>query len=208
MGLKEWLIPQEKVFFTLFEKHSKMVVEASHRLKELFDKPNSTKEKRSEIKKLEHECDNVVHEIYDKLSEIFITPFDHEDISKLASNYDDVIDWIYAVSNLAFLFNIKKITPEMKKLAEIIVKQVEEVDSAFLHIKQMNKPEIDKRCVEIHRLENDADEVFNKGIEDLFRHNNPMKAIKIKEVYEFLEVVTDKCEDVALVIRDIIIKNR
>jgi len=207
MGLKEWIIPQEKKFFDLLESESRNVLVGAKALEDLIKNFHGVREKRDRIKEIEHEGDNVVHQIYQRLNRTFVTPIDHEDISKLASLYDDVLDFIEAVANRLFLYEIKQPTPAMIHLAEIIVKSVGEIDSALACIRKIDQKEMEARCEEINRLENEADQVLNTSVASLFKMKDPIEIIKLKEIYEFMEEATDKCEDVSDTLRDIVIKN-
>jgi len=155
---------------------------------------------------MEHEGDELVHKIFQKLNKSFITPIDQQDISKLASLYDDVIDLIDATANRISLF---KIIPNdiMKEFAGIIVRQVEEVSAATKHIRKINQLEIENRFKEVNSLENEADDLYDFALVELFKGTDSVKIMMIKDIYEFLEQITDKCEDVCLVIQDIVIKN-
>ena len=207
MGLREWLIPQDIAFFTLLDKLSTTVLKGAKALQQLVNDFTELDEKRRWIKEIERAGDEVVHEIYDRLSKTFITPLDHEDIGNLASRYDDVLDNIYAVANKIYLFQIKEPTPEMRQFADVILESVLLVNSACENIRKMDEREIDRRSIEVHRLENVADELRNTAVAELFKTRDPVDIIKLKEVYEFLETITDQCEDVADVIRAIVIKH-
>jgi uncharacterized protein Yka (UPF0111/DUF47 family) len=141
------------------------------------------------------------------LNKTFITPIDHEDISKLGSLYDDVLDYIDAVANKIYLFKIKKPDGVIKQFSEIIVKMVEEVNAACGQIKKIKQEEIEKKFKEVHKLENQADDLADNAIAKLFEEKDPIKILIMKDVYEFLEEVTDKIEDICLAIQDIVMKN-
>lgn len=207
MGLKEWLIPQEKVFFLLLERESKNVLKGAEILRDLMDNYNDLAERRKALKLVEHETDEIVHEIYEKLNRTFITPIDQEDLTGLASRYDEVIDHIYAVANRLFLYEISEPTQEMKDFADIVVQAVTEIDNAFSNLKKINEREIEHRCIEVDRLENLADELLNDSVAKLFKTGDQILIMKLKEIYEFFEKVTDSCEDVCDTIRDIVIKH-
>jgi uncharacterized protein len=162
--------------------------------------------KRNEIKEIEHQGDNIVHSIYDRLIKTFITPIDREDISKLASLYDDVLDYIYAAVNRLYLYEIGSPTEPMRKFTELVVKSVREIDFAFASIHKIKAPEVESRIIEVDRLENEADVVLNEAVAELFKTNDAISIIKLKEIYELMETITDKCEDVVQVIRDIILE--
>jgi hypothetical protein len=207
MGFKEWIIPQDKVFFNLLEEQSKLVLEAAELFKNMVNDYDSFRVKIKRMRALEHEGDNVVHEIFHKLNKTFITPIDHEDISKLASLYDDVLDYIDAVTGKIYLFKIKKPDGIVKDFSEIIVKMVKEVNAALGQIKKIKQKEIEKKFKEIHKLENQADDLCDNAIAKLIKEKDPIKILIMKDIYEFLEEVTDKLEDVCLAIQDIVMKN-
>lgn len=199
-------MPQEKIFFQLLEQESKNVLAGAQALKFLVGNFEDLSGKRNEIKRIEHTGDEIVHSIYDHLVKSFITPIDREDISKLASLYDDVLDYIYAVVNRLYLYEITQPTEPMRKFTEIVVKSVQEIDFAFASIKKIKAQEIDSRLNEVDRLENEADDVLNESVAELFKSNDAIAIIKFKEIYELMEGITDKCEDVVNVIRDIILE--
>ena len=206
MVLRELLMPQEKIFFSLLEQESKNVLAGAQALNQLIQNYDGLSEMRTKIKDIEHEGDNIVHNVYDHLIKTFITPIDREDIAKLASLYDDVLDYIEAVANRLFLYEIRSPTEPMRKFTEIVVKSVEEIDFAFGSINKIKAPEVEKRIIEVERLENEADVVLNESVAGLFKTNDAISIIKLKEIYELMETITDKCEDVVQVIRDIIVE--
>jgi len=208
MGIREWLIPQEKIFFVLLQKESKLILKGVSSLSSLLKNYTNVFKKRKNIKKIEEETDAVAHEIFDKLIKTFITPLDHEDIARLASFYDDVLDLADAVAAKLYLFKIEKPDLAMKKFCRILLKQIKEIDSAIFHLPKMNEREIDKHCTEVHRLENLADDLLDRSIARLFNDNDDVKeTIKLKEIYEFFEEATDKCEHVSNILRNAVMKN-
>ena len=206
MGLREILIPQEKIFFQLLERESKNVLAGAQALNDLILNYVNLDAKRDRIKEIEHRGDEIVHDIYDHLVKSFVTPIDREDISKLASLYDDVLDYIYAVVNRLFLYEIDSPTEPMRRFTDTVVKSVQEIDIAFAGIRKIKGPEIEARCIEVDRLENEADVVLNEAVANLFKSKDAIMIIKMKEVYELMETITDKCEDVVQVIRDIVLE--
>jgi len=206
MVLRELLMPQEKIFFQLLEKESKNVLAGAQALSDLIQNFDRLSEMRSKIKDIEHEGDDIVHSIYEHLIKTFITPIDREDIAKLASLYDDVLDYIEAVANRLHLYEIRSPTEPMRRLTQIGVKCVEEIDFAFGSINKIKAPEVEKRIIEVERLENEADVVLNEAVAGLFKTSDAISIIKLKEIYELMETITDKCEDVVQVIRDIIVE--
>jgi uncharacterized protein len=206
MGLREILIPREKIFFDLLEKESKNVLAGAFALRDLIDNFDQLASMRDRIKDIEHQGDEIVHSIYDRLIKTFITPIDREDISKLASLYDDVLDYMYAVANRLYLYEINSPTEPMRRFTELVVKSVQEIDFAFASIQKIKAPEVESRIIEVDRLENEADVVLNESVAALFKTNDAISIIKLKEVYELMETITDKCEDVVQVIRSIILE--
>jgi predicted phosphate transport protein (TIGR00153 family) len=206
MGLRELLIPREKIFFELLERESKNVLAGAQGLRDLIRNFDRLGEMRDRLKAIEHEGDDIVHSIYDRLIKTFITPIDREDISKLASLYDDVLDYTYAVANRLYLYEIRSPTEPMMRLSDLVVKSVEEIDFAFASIHRITGPEVESRIIEVDRLENEADVVLNESVAALFKTNDAIMIIKLKEVYELMETITDKCEDVVQVIRGIILE--
>ncbi len=206
MVLRELLIPREKIFFQLLEQESKNVLAGAHALNDLIQNFDRLAEKRNKIKDIEHDGDNIVHSIWDHLVKTFITPIDREDISKLASLYDDVLDYIEAVANRLYLYEVRSPTEPMRRFTDIVVKSVQEIDFAFASIQKIKAPEVESRIIEVDRLENEADVVLNEAVAALFETNDAIAIIKMKEIYELMETITDKCEDVVQVIRDIILE--
>src|SRR5207253_10037581 len=196
MGLRELLIPQEKIFFQLLEQESKNVLAGALAFNDLVQNFDQLADKRDKIKDIEHQGDNIVHSIYDRLVKTFITPIDREDISKLASLYDDVLDYIYAAVNRLFLYEVELPTEPMRRFADLVLKSVREIDFAFASIQKIKASEIETRCNEVDTLENEADVVLNESVAALFKTNDAISIIKFKEVYELMETITDKCEDV------------
>jgi len=206
MGLRELLIPREKIFFQLLEEESKNVLAGAIAFNELIQNFDHLADNRNKMKNIEHHGDEIVHSIYDRLVKTFITPIDREDISKLASLYDDVLDYIYAAVNRLFLYEIELPTEPMRRFADLVLKSVREIDFAFASIQKIKASEIETRCNEVDTLENEADVVLNESVAALFKTNDAISIIKFKEIYELMETITDKCEDVVQVIRDSILE--
>ncbi len=208
MGLKEWLIPQDKHFYNMLENVSRNVYDASIALLDMLKNYENIAEKQQVIKNIEHQGDDFVHEIFEELNKAFITPIDHEDISKLASAFDDVLDNIDGTAIRFVLYEIEAPEENMTKLADVIEKQTAELCTAISGLRNLKKPkEIEKRCIEVNRLENIADDIYKRSVAELFKRKDPVEIMKLKEVYERLELATDACEDAANVISDIVVKN-
>jgi hypothetical protein len=207
MGLKEWVIPQDKAFYDLLERESSNVLLGATKFEEAMKNFDRMEERRKEFKDIEHAGDDIVHEIYEKVNRSFITPIDQEDITKLASLYDDVLDFMYSVMNRLVLYDVSGPQEPMIKLAGICRASVEEIHHAFTSMRKLDKAEIDTRCIEVDRLENEADELLNDIIAQLFKSDDVISILKLKEIYLAMETVTDRCEDLSFVLRDILIKH-
>lgn len=208
MGLKEWIIPQDKHFFNMLENESSNVLDGSIAFLEMLNNYENIKQKQQKIKDIEHQGDDFVHEIFEELNKTFITPIDHEDISGLASAFDDVLDYIDGTATRFVLYEIEKPEENMIKLAEVIVKQATELNTAICGLRNIKNPkDIEKKCIEVNRLENIADDIYKTSVAQLFKRKDAIEIMKLKEIYERLEFATDKCEDAANVISDIVVKN-
>jgi len=208
MGLREWLIPQDKIFFDLFEKQAGIIKEAGWQLVALTEDFTNVKEKRHAIELLEHEGDQITHDIYDQLNRMFITPLDPEEISRLASTLDEVLDYIDGATEKMYYYGIQSTDAHMIELAKLIHMSVIEIEGAVKGIRSIKNPRyIEERCIEVNRLENLADDVLAHAVTDLFRSNDAIMIIKFKDIYEHLETATDNCEDVANVLSDIAIRH-
>jgi len=209
LGLKEWIIPQEKVFFDLLEAIAGNLVSGAFALDHFVKDYRDVPAKRKRLKDLEHLGDVAVHEVYEALNRTFITPIDREDITALASRMDDALDMIYAAGHRLELYEIQKPTKPMLELADVILKSCEKIEEAVGLIHALkNGDRIEALCVEINGLENVADDLLNTAVAALFKSNDPILIIKLKEVYENMEAATDRCEDVANILSDIVAKNR
>lgn len=207
MGLKEWVIPQDKIFYDLLERESSTVMLGARKLEEAVTTFNNVEGRRKEFKDIEHQGDEIVHEIYERVNKSFITPIAQEDLTKLASLYDDVLDYMYAIMNRLVLFEIKESTESMVKFAAIVRASVEEIHKAVVSMRRSDRAEIERACREVDSLENEADVLLNESVAALYKSNDLIGILKLKEIYEFLEQATDKCEDLSFVIRDIMIRH-
>jgi len=200
------LIPREEKFFDLFEQQAATIMAAAGVLEALvLDYPNA-QDKVERIRNLEHQGDTLTHEIVKKLNTTFITPIDREDIYALASRLDDVLDLIDAVADRLLLYKVSKTTAGSVDMAKIIVKTAEAADRAVRCLRTLS-PVYLKHCIEVNRLENEADRLLRDLLAGLFETSDPVEIIKWKELYETMEAVTDRCEDVVNVIEGIALKN-
>lgn len=209
MGFKEWIIPQDRVFYGLLERLGKHTADITAEFKFLTTHWSNLEVQRQKIKAIEHEADGVMHELFERLNRSFITPIDREDIARLAHALDEVIDAVYAASNRLVLYEIPQPTPEMQQFIGILEAQVKELVPGLNSLRKpatMAKAVL-PHAVEMHRLENDADKLLYKTTAALFKEKDAVHIMKYKEIYEYLEYATDSCEDVADVLRDIVRKH-
>jgi uncharacterized protein len=200
------LIPKDTSFFRMFSAMSDNLITGARTLVDLFSDYQDVEKKIDEIHRIERDGDELTHAILTKLNQTFITPFDREDIHQLASKLDDVLDFVNAAGARLVMYQITAPPPAAAELAKIILKQSQELQKA-VSLMQKNG-NILAHCVEINRLENEADLVSQNAIAKLFeREKDPINLIKIKELLEFLERATDKAEDVANVLETVVLKN-
>lgn len=201
------LLPKEDQYFTLFMQMSEKINEAADLLVEMLQAPDGEFDSLSKrIKSVEHECDELSHNVTTKLNKSFITPFDREDIYTLAMALDDVCDYIDASARSIVLYDIHKIDDHARQLGDVIKKQSVEINGAVSYLKVAKGME--QHLLNIQRLENDADEIYFKAMAELFKSSSDaVQIIKSKELYETLENATDKCEYVGNIIESIILKH-
>ena len=210
-GILSFFIPQEKKFYLLFERSSENLMAISKALNTALSESNREKRKEhfKEVERLEHVGDNITHDIFNQLSTTFITPFDREDIHSLASALDDIVDFIHGASKRIDNYNVEEVTTPMIKLSELLMQAAQELNAAVHVLRNMKNTSIIKEaCVKINSIENHADDIFDMTIGRLFEEEkDAVKVIKMKEVMHALEAATDKCEDAANTLEQIIVKN-
>lgn len=203
-------LPKDRIFYTLFESVVDTVYKMSTILQEMVNEPDEDKRASilSQIENLEHKNDDMTHNIFTELGRNFITPFDREDIHQLASALDDIADYIYASAKKINFYKINPNDTGIHKMTELIVQGSIEIKKAVHGLRDMkNLREMTEALVKINSIENQADDIFDMSIEMLFNNENDFKeVIKKREIYQVLEIATDKCEDAANVIESIIIK--
>ena len=200
------LIPRDNSFFAMFSAMSDNLIAGARTLVDLFANYQDVEKQIEQIHRIERDGDELTHAILTKLNQTFITPFDREDIHELASKLDDVLDFVNSAGARIVMYRITTPPPAAGELAAIILRQCQELQKA-VSLMQKNG-NILVHCVEINRLENEADQVSQQAIAGLFEHEkDPINLIKIKELLEFLERATDKAEDVANVLETVVLKN-
>ena len=203
------LMPREGKFFDLFNAHAERIVEGSRELAAMMANFSELELRAQHIDGYERAADKITHETITLLHKTFITPFDRDQIHLLITRMDDILDLMQDVAESVVLFDIRKVTPEAKQLAEICQMCCERVRTAVQLLTNLKQTDaILKTCQEIDRLESDADRVMRSAMSKLFRDEPDVKQlIKLRSIYELLELITDRCEDVANVIEGIVLEN-
>ena len=203
-------LPKDRVFYQLFENVSGVLVKMGDKLKVLVNEPDFDKRGQliQEIEDMEHVNDDYTHTIFTELGKNFITPFDREDIHYLATSLDDIADYIYASAKKINFYRVNPNETGFTKMADLIALGCVQVDKAVKELRNMkNMRQITDALVSINSIENQADDIFDMSIERLFATEPDAKeVIKKREIYQVMEIVTDKCEDAANVIESIIVK--
>ena len=203
------LLPREGKFFDFFNQHAEQAAQAALELQALLADLTQLEIRSRAIQKYEKQADQITHQTVQLLHKTFITPLDRDEIHQLITGMDDILDLMEDVATCLFLYDVKAVTPDAQKLGEICVTCTVKVKDAVAKLESMeNADAILKICGEIDRLESEADWVFRSALAKLFREEADVKQIiKLKEVYQLLESITDKCEDVANVIEGIVLEN-
>ena len=203
------LMPKEGRFFDLFNQHATHIIEGTRELIALMENVTGGQKHIYNIESCEKRGDRAAHEVIELLHKTFITPLDRDDIHVLITRLDDILDLTEDVAQSVYLYDLQSITPEAKKLAEICVACGEKVKEALALLPSMeNAQKIRAVCTEIDKLESDADHVMRAAMAKLFRDEPDVRqVIKLKAIYELLETITDRCEDVANVIEGIVVEN-
>lgn len=195
-------------FYRWFEEASENNHKAAQLLEKMCKNFKDPKKIAKQIHDLEHEGDQISHHIHSEINSVFVTPLDREDIISLTRALDDVIDLIHASSSALVTYNVKKINPIVKQFSEIIVSSTKAVAQTLPKLRQRRKfSEILKTTIEINRLENEADDLLRKGLTELFKNpKNTVDVIRWKDIYTIMEDVTDKTEEIAHVLQNLITK--
>jgi predicted phosphate transport protein (TIGR00153 family) len=201
------LFKKDEKFFNIFGQMTVHIVEAAEILIVMLNNPDdSLPLLASQIKDIEHKGDELTHHVIDELNKTFITPIDREDIYSLSKALDDVLDLIDSTAARIIMFRIKEPIAVAPEMAAVLLSQAVVLKSAVSNLKDHHH--VVERCIEINRLENDADRLFQLAIGSLFDNvKDPIEVIKRKEIIETLETATDKAEDVANVLESIVVKN-
>lgn len=209
MDIKEWMTPQEKQFFDDLESEAENMLQGARAFRAIFDDFAKLTAHRKKIKDIEHRGDEIVHHIYESLNRAFVTPLAKEDLSGLASKLDDVLDYINGAATRLSVYEIDRPTNAMMEFADIILKATEQIRAGISAVRSPGAQDSVMACtIEVNRLENVADDLLMASLAEVFKSGDPLQIIKLKDVYEYLEIVTDRCEDAANILEDIVVKGR
>jgi predicted phosphate transport protein (TIGR00153 family) len=201
------LIPKEEQYFALFRQMTSHIYDAASKLKEMLDdKQGDFPTYLRQIKAIEHTCDELTHSISKKLNSSFITPFDREDIYLLSGALDDIVDLIDDAARAIVMYNIREATDYARQFGDVLQRMAVQLHEV---VSTLERPAgIAPRLVEIHRLENEGDDLYHEAIGDLFRDTpDPLRVIRWKDIYDKLEGAVDRCEQAANIIESVIIKH-
>ena len=203
-------MPKDKVFYSLFEQVAATMAQMGHLLKDVVTEPDFDRRAAiiAKIEDLEHVNDDLTHKVFTELGRNFITPFDREDIHYLATSLDDICDYIFASAKKINFYKVNPNDQGIQKMADLIDQACIQVKNAVNELRDMkDMRKITEALVKVNSIENQADDIFDMSIDRLFETEPDAKeVIKKREIYQVMEIVTDKCEDAANVIESIIIK--
>jgi predicted phosphate transport protein (TIGR00153 family) len=207
VGFLSWVRSNDKEIIDKLEAQSANLVKATSALVDLISNYDNVKERKAAIKELEHEGDRITHELYTIIDKTFVTPLDREDISKLTGSVDEILDYTDGTAERFLLFKIAEPTPFMVELAKTLMSASQEVHLLMNRLRRFkNASELIEHCRRISKYEHEADTIYRNAIAELFETNDPIKIIKMKEIYEVLEGALDRCADVSDVFEDIALK--
>ena len=208
----KWLMPKEERFHELLAKDTANLVRGARIFVDIASSVSleQRRVKHVELKAVEHDGDGITRQVFDALNSTFITPFDREDIRELATDLDDILDYLEAVAHNLVLFELEESPEALRRFADILVEMVQVIDRMTGFIWDLaNERKIQEAIVRISELENQADRLYGTVIADLFKGNgkNPLEILKWKEVYEGLEDACDECKDYTHAVGNVLVKN-
>lgn len=203
------LLPKETSFYDFFEEHAQLTVTGTAEFVSLVSSSANIDAKAKRIKEIEHETDVITHRCVEALHRSFITPIERDDIYRLITKMDDIMDYVEAGAERLALYEITEMTPEVRDMADTLCRAAKDVEEALRGLRDLKNPKkILAKCVDINRLENEADAILRRALARMFKtERDPIMIIKWKEVYEHLESATDRCEDVANIIEGVVLDN-
>ncbi len=202
-----WIKSNEKEILSILDNLAKKAVESSEELVVLFSDISKAKEYHTRIKKLEREADGLTRSVFAELNKTFITPLDREDLQRIASKIDDVVDFTEGVSGRTVSYHITSAPPYMLEISKELVKATKEIEymiSKLIHVK--GNTDIISHCRTTSDIEHTIDDLYREAVGKLFETNDAVNIIKLKDIYEAIENASDRCVDVADVIEDIVLK--
>jgi predicted phosphate transport protein (TIGR00153 family) len=203
------LLPRETSFFDFFEEHAALTIEGVKEFLSMVTTGANIPAKCRRISDIEHETDTITHRCVEALHKTFITPIDRDSIHRLITKMDDIMDYVEAAAERVELYELTVMTADVRDLADVLHRTVVQVESAVRGLRSLKDPQaLLKLCIDINRLENEADAILRRSVARLFKEEkDPIFIIKWKEIYENLENATDRCEDVANIIEGVILEN-
>lgn len=203
------LTPKEDKFYDLFINSAHIIYDSSIMLSNLMKDLSGIDNKIKEIEDMEHKGDKQVHDILEQLNQTFITPIDREDIYAIAKQLDDILDFIEATAHRFAMFNVKTAEKDAIILGDMIVSSCKEVISLMEELKIMKKSKkLSEKIIEINRLEDEGDKIYRTAITNMFKGDIPaLEVLKWREIYEYIEMTLDACEEVANIVEGVVMKH-
>ncbi len=202
-------LPKETSFFDFFEQHAALTVEGTKEFLSLVTTGANIEAKCRRVSDIEHETDVITHRCVEALHKTFITPIDRDSIHRLITKMDDIMDYVEAAAERIVMYELTAMTNDVRDLADVLHRSTIDVEKAVRCLRNFKDPQqILKLCIDVNRLENEADAILRRSVARLFKEEkDPIMVIKWKEIYENLENATDRCEDVANIIEGVILEN-
>jgi predicted phosphate transport protein (TIGR00153 family) len=203
-------LPKEKSFFDFFEQHARLTVEGAHELVAMVADGARIEARAKRISDIEHETDVITHRCVEALHKTFITPIDRDSIHRLITRMDDIMDYVEAAAERIALYELTSMTTGVQELADVLHRATQKVEEASQGLRDLKNPQrILALSIEINRLENEGDAILRRAVARLFKEEakDPILVIKWKEIYENLEMATDRCEDVANIIEGVVLEH-
>jgi hypothetical protein len=202
-------LPRETSFFDFFEQHAGLTIEGTKEFLSMVTTGANIPAKCRRISDIEHETDTITHRCVEALHKVFITPIDRDSIHRLITRMDDIMDYVEAAAERIELYELSTMTADVRDLADVLHRSSMQVEQAIRGLRQLKHPQATlKICIDINRLENEADAILRRSVARLFKdEKDPIVVIKWKEIYENLENATDRCEDVANIIEGVVLEH-
>jgi hypothetical protein len=202
-------LPRETSFFDFFEQHAALTIEGTKEFLSMVTTGANIAAKCRRISDIEHETDTITHRCVEALHKTFITPIDRDSIHRLITRMDDVMDFVEAAAERIELYEITSMTNDVRDMSDVLYRSAQQVELAVRGLRQLkNTQQTLKLCIDINRLENEADAILRRSVARLFKEEkDPITIIKWKEIYENLENASDRCEDVANIIEGVILEH-